>query len=82
MRRKNGKLNFLTGIFFGGLIGGALALLYAPFPGKKMRKKVSEKTDDFLEDAEDFIKDSKEVYEDGKKKAESIIKEAKKLVNY
>jgi gas vesicle protein len=93
MRRKNSSFgSFLTGVIFGGLIGGTLALLYAPIPGNKMRKQLSKRTDDFIDDfnhqykdgkkiANAIIKDSKELYADGRKKAESIIKEAKKLVN-
>jgi len=81
----NEKLGMLVvGIFLGGLIGSAVALLYAPTSGKKLRKKIAEKTDDIFDDAQDLYDSSKEKAEgllkEGKKKAADLIDDAKKIV--
>ena len=62
---------FFTGLVAGGIIGTVFALLYAPTSGKKLRKKISDKTEDLIGEAEEF-------YEVGKEKTEKIIKESKK----
>jgi len=62
---------FFTGLVAGGIIGTVFALLYAPTSGKKLRKKISDKTENLIGEAEEF-------YESGKEKTEKIIKEGKK----
>jgi len=62
---------FFTGLVAGGIIGTVFALLYAPTSGKKLRKKISDRTEDLIGEAEEF-------YETGKEKTEKIIKEGKK----
>ncbi len=81
----NEKLGMLVvGIFLGGLIGSAVALLYAPTSGKKLRKKIADKTDDIFDDAHELYDSSKEKAEEllkeGKKKAADLILDAKKIV--
>jgi gas vesicle protein len=80
------KLGMLVvGIFLGGLIGSAIALLYAPTSGKKLRKKIADKTDDIIDDAHELYDSSKgkaeELIKEGKKKATDIIQDAKKIVH-
>jgi gas vesicle protein len=75
---------FLLGAFIGGLIGGATALLFAPTSGKKLRRKISDKAEDFYEDAQESYETGKdkveEMYRDGKKKVSNIVEDARKLV--
>jgi gas vesicle protein len=75
----------LIGTLIGGLIGSALALLYAPTSGKRLRKDISRKTEDFLDDANEYWEKSRskaeEYYKDGKKKVDSFTKDAKKQLS-
>ncbi|MEE9449203.1 MAG: YtxH domain-containing protein [Ignavibacteriaceae bacterium] len=82
----NEKLGMLVvGIFLGGLIGSTIALLYAPTSGIKLRKKISDKTEDIFDDAHELYDSSKEKAEgllkEGKKKAADLILDAKKIVH-
>ena len=86
MNRQANKMNgFLTGLLVGGIIGSALAMLFTPITGRRLRKKISQKTDDIIEDVNSYIETGKEKAEEfikeGKRKTESIINEAKKLVS-
>jgi gas vesicle protein len=86
MSKESEKLNgFITGLLIGGVVGSALAMLYTPFTGKKLRKKISSKADDLMEDVNDIVDAGKEKAEEvikgGKKKAESIIDDARKIVS-
>ena len=86
MSKESDKLNgFITGLLIGGVVGSALAMLYTPFTGKKLRKKISNKTDDIIGDVNDIVDAGKEkaeeVIKESKKKAESLIGDAKKIVS-
>jgi len=75
---------FLLGAFIGGLIGGATALLFAPTSGKKLRRKISDKAEDFYEDAQEYYETGKDkievMYRDGRKRVSDVVEDAKKLV--
>jgi len=86
---------FITGLIAGGIAGTVFALLYAPTSGKKLRKKISAKTENLMGEAEEFyeagkkksdkiIKDSRkkasEIYDGGKKKATDLIDDAKRKI--
>ncbi len=75
----------LIGFFTGGLIGAALALLYAPKSGKELREDLRQSTDKILEDAEHYLDTAKkkatELINDGKEKSETLIAEAKTKAN-
>jgi gas vesicle protein len=83
MRNSAGK--FFTGFFIGGLIGTAIAMLYAPMDGRKLRKRIVKTTDDIMHDVNDYIDTSMtkadEMIKFSRKKADSIISEAKKLIS-
>jgi gas vesicle protein len=70
-----------VGFLTGGLIGAAIALLYAPKSGKELRKDIKEKTDDLLDEAEKYVGLAKEkataAYNEGKKKSERLVSDAK-----
>lgn len=65
------------GLFFaflaGGLIGAALALLYAPVSGKEARERITGLTEDYRRKAEGWTGDLKE-------KVASFIEEEKSVI--
>lgn len=73
---------FLLGILAGGISGGLIALLYAPKSGIELRKDITDKKNELMEDAEQYYANAKvkanELLSDGKKKAEELVEEAKK----
>ncbi|MBI3947112.1 MAG: YtxH domain-containing protein [Armatimonadetes bacterium] len=46
-----GSKDFALGLIIGGLIGAAVALLYAPMAGVDARRRVGEKAGEFADDA-------------------------------
>ncbi len=76
---------FVSGLLVGGIIGSVLAMLYTPVSGKKMRRNISKKTDNLIDDVNDFVETGKDkvdgILKDGKKKANTIIDDAKKIVS-
>ena len=76
---------FLKGLLIGGLIGSAIALLYAPYSGKKLRKNIKKRTEDIIEDGEKYLKNAKDkanhLLEDGIKNSTRIIDMTKKRVS-
>jgi gas vesicle protein len=75
---------FFLGVLVGGFIAGVTALLLAPTSGKRLRRKISDKAEDFYEDAQEYIETGKDkaegLYREGKKKVSDIVEDAKKLV--
>jgi len=72
---------FLLGI----MVGGVTALLLAPTSGKKLRRKISDKAEDFYDEAQEYYESGKEkveeLYRDGRKRVSNIVEDAKKIVN-
>jgi len=66
-----GTRGFVAGLFAGGVIGAALALLYAPKSGKEFRAELKERADHLVEDADGYLNTAQE-------KAQQIVSEAKK----
>jgi gas vesicle protein len=86
MSKESERLNgFITGLLIGGVVGSALAMLYTPVTGKKLRRKISNKADDIIDNVNDYIEAGKEkaegVIKESKKMAESIFEDAKKKIN-
>ena len=86
------KKDFMTGFLLGSIIGGVVALLYAPVSGKKLRRKIVTRTEDMVEGineiiktgkekAEEIISESSNIIKEGKAKAKSMFGEAKKMVS-
>jgi len=44
MNRDSGAGDFVAGFFVGALVGGVVALLFAPGPGEELRKQLQERT--------------------------------------
>jgi gas vesicle protein len=81
---KNYARVFLGGLITGGILGGIAGLLFAPKSGKKLRRDISKKTDEIIDDAKQQIENAAEVasniISDAKKKAESLINDGKKKI--
>jgi len=77
----NVSKGLLIGFLTGGIVGAAIALLYAPKSGKELRQDIKGKTDELIDDAEKYLDVAKEkaslIYNDGKKKSEQLIADAK-----
>ena len=77
----NVSKGLLIGFLTGGIVGAAIALLYAPKSGKELRQDIKGKTDELIDDAEKYLDVAKEkaslIYNDGRKKSEQLIAEAK-----
>ena len=48
---KNCARIFLGGLITGGILGGIAGLLFAPKSGKKLRRDISKKTDEIIDEA-------------------------------
>jgi len=75
----------IIGIFTGATIGSIIALLYAPKSGKKFRKYIKTKSQDFIEDADKYIsnaqKDASQLIKDVKKKSKLLVADAEEKVD-
>jgi gas vesicle protein len=71
----------LLGFLTGTIVGGVVALLYAPKTGKEFRSDIKVKKDEFLDDTSEYMQIAKEkankLINEGKKKSEMLIKDAK-----
>ena len=89
-RHKNGKTKgFFMGAFFGSVLGGISALLFAPKSGKKLRKDISRKYHGVSDKAHEVAADvcdkctelrerAMDIAEDAKDATRSMIKKARK----
>lgn len=79
----NDKLakGLLVGFLSGAVVGGVLALLYAPKPGRELREDIRRKGGEFAGDVEGFLRDaqmkSKELINEGRQVSTSLINDAK-----
>ena len=75
----------MIGFIAGSVIGGIIALLYAPKSGKELRNDIKTKKDEFLDDTAEYMQIAKtkanDLINEGKKKSEMLIQEAKKKAN-
>jgi len=82
MSNRDNDLNaFLSGFFLGGLVGVAVALLYAPQSGEQTRSFIKEKSieikDKTLETAEEARLHAEKSLEEARIKAEHALEEAR-----
>ena len=64
---------FIDGLVFGGLVGTALGLLFAPVVGDNIRSQIRSKLKDF--NLDETISRISEAFEEGKKEAEKAMQE-------
>jgi gas vesicle protein len=65
---------FGTGLLIGAVIGGVIALLYAPQSGKKTRKFLKNKATEFVDEVKE---EASEVVDEVKEKASEVVDEVK-----
>lgn len=79
---EDSKTGFLIGFLAGAVVGGIVALLYAPKPGKELRADIRNKAGEAMDSAEEYVSAAKhkavDIINEGKKKSEVLITEAKK----
>lgn len=75
----------LLGFITGGIVGAAIALLYAPKSGKELRHQIKNKKDELLDDTSEFLQIAKtkaaDMVNEGKRRSEELISDAKKKAN-
>jgi gas vesicle protein len=75
----------MAGILTGGVIGSAIALLYAPKKGKHLRADISQKAGELKDGAEEMLSEAKDtastVVHDLSRSAKSVVDNAKKLTD-
>lgn len=85
MERENGSFGFFaSGLILGAVIGSVLGILYAPDSGKRTRRRIQRKSDEFIDDAVAYAKQSRdkaeEIVEEGKKRVEELLEETKTIL--
>jgi gas vesicle protein len=63
----------MKGVIFGGLVGAALGILYAPKSGKETRKQICSRSEELMEKA-------KEQYEDLIRSIERLAQKEKEMI--
>jgi gas vesicle protein len=63
----------MKGIIFGGLVGAALGILYAPKSGRETRRQICSRS-------EDLMKKAKEQYEDLIRRIERLAEKEKEMI--
>lgn len=66
----NTTRNLLIGFLSGAVVGGVIALLYAPKPGKELRSDLKRKGGELAEDIEEYLQEAQD-------KARTLINEGK-----
>jgi gas vesicle protein len=78
----NATRNLMLGFFSGALVGGIVALLYAPKPGKELRGDLKQKGAELTGDIEVYLQDAQEkaktIINEGKEKSGALVVEAKR----
>ncbi len=78
MIREKSKKGIFLSFLLGGVIGGALALLYAPKAGKNLRKDIGRKTGELIEEGKKLTSES---WNGAKDAAESTLDSANEFLN-
>lgn len=80
-KESNLSKGLLIGFLTGGIVGAAIALLYAPKSGKELRNDIKNKSNEFLDEADKFVDGAKEkaaaMINEGKQKSEKLVADAK-----
>lgn len=78
---KSSVTPFLLGALAGGVVGAAIALLYAPAKGSELREGISEKFDDLSETVNGILSSAKvsaeKMLNEGRERGDRIVGEAR-----
>ena len=80
MGRDSQKKGFVLGAFLGGVAGGLAALLFAPKPGKELRKDITKKYGEASDKTKEMIDCLCDHASDLAEKAKEIAEDAKDLL--
>jgi gas vesicle protein len=69
-------MGYLRGVVHGAIIGGAIALLYAPKPGRQMREDLSERLDQMRGQMKPVLDQAQGVVESARPQVERGISKA------
>ena len=69
-------MGYLKGVMHGAIIGGAVALLYAPKPGRQLRQDLSERFDQVRGQMQPVIDQAQDVVESARPQVERTISKA------
>ena len=76
---------FMLGMVVGAVVGGALALLYAPAEGSELRQKVTDTFDDITEGAKDIISGvrstAEKMFSEGRGRGDEIVDRTREKVD-
>lgn len=82
-RKKDTRI-FLGGLITGGLIGAVAGLLLAPESGKRLRRSLSKKADEIIDDTGEVLENAgdiaSKIISDAKKQADNLIRDGKKKI--
>ncbi|MDZ4712467.1 MAG: YtxH domain-containing protein [bacterium] len=85
MEENKAAKGLLLGFITGGIVGAAVALLYAPKSGKELRNDIRLKKDELWDDTSEYVQVAKtkasDLINEGKRKSEELISDAKKKAN-
>lgn len=73
-------MGYLRGVMHGMLIGGAVALLYAPRPGREMRQELSDRFARVRDQVQPVIDQAQEVVETTRPQVEQTIARAQQRI--
>ena len=73
-------MGYLRGVMHGMLIGGAVALLYAPRPGRETRRELSDRFSKVRDQVQPVIDQAQEVVETTRPQVEQTIARAQQRI--
>ena len=73
-------MGYLRGIFHGALIGGAVALLYAPKPGRELRQELNDRLDQMRGQMQPVIDQASDMVDQARPQVEKTINKAQQTV--
>jgi gas vesicle protein len=80
-REDNISKGLIVGFLTGGIVGAAVALLYAPKSGRALRQDISKGAEDAYHGAENYLEDAHRkavsMINDGRRKSEDLIRDAR-----
>lgn len=72
-------MGYLRGVVHGAIIGGAVALLYAPKPGRQMRQDLSERLDQVRGQVQPVLDQAQGVVDSARPQVERGISKAQRI---
>ena len=78
-------MTFMAGAIIGGIVGAAVALLYAPAEGAELRRNMGDKLDEVAEKAKDILRNAKstaeKMFDEGRGSGDEIVDSTRERAN-